>query len=209
MATDILYTLNEVFDLAASSQNQFLNLLDAKLTDCIAKINRRDYEVLTNLMYIKDILHNQIQYVNRTLASIQNARHRKWPVATGDLGDRATTAKEAVIEDYKHIAKIAESLHARCIDSISTLMSSASIAEAKTAIQQQERVGKLTFLAFMFVPMSFTTSFFSMNAPEVQNLSIWTWFVLTSSILFVSLLFYRGHIQALFRWFRDRLFELL
>jgi Mg2+ and Co2+ transporter CorA len=55
-------------------------------------------------------------------------------------------------------------------------MSSMSISESKKAISQAERVGKLTFLAFIFVPLSFTASFFGMNVKEFgESTSLWWW----------------------------------
>jgi hypothetical protein len=43
------------------------------------------------------------------------------------------------------------------------LMSTMSIIESKNAIVQTESIGKLTELAFVFVPLSFATSFFGMD----------------------------------------------
>lgn len=48
-------------------------------------------------------------------------------------------------------------------------MSSISISESQKAIDQAQRVGKLTFLVFIFVPLGFTTSFFGTNVKELQS----------------------------------------
>lgn len=42
-------------------------------------------------------------------------------------------------------------------------MFSISIAEAERAREQATRVNRITFLAFVFVPLSFPTGFFGMN----------------------------------------------
>ena len=65
------------------------------------------------------------------------------------------------------------------------------LAESKKAIDQAERVGRLTQLAFFNIPISFTTSFFGMNFKQLNsgtNLSTWIWFVVSFPRLVISIL---------------------
>lgn len=117
-------------------------------------------------------------------------------------------AFEAVQQDYKHLLLQAQAMHTRCNEDITVLMNSASIAESKKAMAQAERLGKLTFLAFTFVPLSFTMSFFGMNIQELGqgSLSIWSWFTLSVPMLgFTLLLFYldlwQGSIDICRKWY--------
>jgi hypothetical protein len=67
--------------------------------------------------------------------------------------------------------------------------------QSQKAIQQAEGVVKLILLAFFFVPLSFTTSFFGMNFNELNRYkSIWTWFAVSGPLLLLSFLFWRFDI---------------
>lgn len=63
------------------------------------------------------------------------------------------------------------------------LMNSIAILESEKAIAQAGQMARLTFLAFIFVPMAFVSSFFSMNVPELQSVPLWAWFVASTVIL--------------------------
>lgn len=68
------------------------------------------------------------------------------------------------------------------------------LAEAQRSISQAEGLARLTFLAFLFVPLSFTTSFFGMNFRELigddgPNLSVYIWFAVSVPIFAISLSF--------------------
>ncbi|KAM3457473.1 hypothetical protein NHJ6243_007810 [Beauveria neobassiana] len=58
-----------------------------------------------------------------------------------------------------------------------------AILESEKAIAQAGQMARLTFLAFIFVPMAFVSSFFSMNVPELQSVPLWAWFVASTVIL--------------------------
>ena len=63
-----------------------------------------------------------------------------------------------------------EQLHARCIElskmctpGINLAMNKAAIEESRKAIEQSARLKKLTLLATLFVPLTFSTSLFGVN----------------------------------------------
>ena len=193
MACDAFYALTEVFQFAAFSEKQFLNLIDVKLEKFAHNEHGSDFEGLSNIKYVKTLLRRHIHLIQESLSSIHNTKHPKWPKAANEPGKKARMAFDAVQQDYKHLLLQAQAMHTRCNEDITVLMNSASIAESKKAMAQAERLGKLTFLAFIFVPLSFTTSFFGMNVQELGqgSLSIWSWFTLSVPMLgFTLLLFY-------------------
>jgi len=63
---------------------------------------------------------------------------------------------EQRIEDRKRLERRIEA-------SFQVLMSTMSIIESRNAVSQGESIGKLTELAFIFIPLSFATSFFGME----------------------------------------------
>jgi Mg2+ and Co2+ transporter CorA len=183
MAEDPFYALTEVFAIAATSQNQLLNMVEHKLAQHTQQ-SITDFDALPNLRYLKSVLLRQTEQTKQVCQSIQNIEDSKWPRSSGPA---ATRARNIVKQDYDHICEHARDLDRRCQEAITVLMSSVTIHDAKEAMAQASRVAKLTFLAFVFVPLSFTTSFFGMNFRELEDLSIWKWVAITLPIMLTTL----------------------
>lgn len=164
---------------------QFLNLIDVQLNKYTATTSD-ELDSLPNLEYTREILYRHIQKIQQVLHSIQNPNHPKWRKASNDVGRNAKTAAERLEQDFNHLHNQAETLHRRCNEAITVLVNSISISEFNKAIEQVKRVGKLIFLAFIFVPLSFSTSVLGMKVRELheENLLIYWWIVL-SVILFL------------------------
>lgn len=160
-----------------------------------------DFKSLSNLKYVNRLLCRHIQQIQQTLDSIHNTKHPKWPKARDHLGLKAASASEAIKQDFEHLLAFARALHDRCNEGISILMSTVSIEESEKAMVQAQRLGKLTFLAFIFVPLSFTTSFYGMNFKELdaKTLSIWAWFALSVPVLSITLFSFFFDIQQAWR----------
>lgn len=183
MTEDPFYALSDVFALAAASEKQFLNLIEQKLAQ-YSKPNDENFDALPNLRYIKQVVIRQTKHISLARNSIQTAQSSKWPSACTERGGRMRRAVEL---DWAHLEHVSRELDSRCQEAITVLMSTVTIQDAKKAIAQAERVAKLTFLAFIFVPLSFTTSFFGMNFRELEELSIWRWVVMSAPIITVTL----------------------
>jgi Mg2+ and Co2+ transporter CorA len=206
MATDAFYALNEIFSFAASSEMHFLNLIDTKL-DQYTESTENEFGSLPSLKYTKEILYRHIQKTQQTLDSIRNAKHHKWPKAGTKGRGKTKIAADAIEQDFIHLLGRAEMMHKRCNEAIVVLMSSVSISESKKAIGQASRVARLTFLAFLFVPLSFTTSFFGMNVTELANnrLSIFWWAVVSIPLSILTILLFYWDVTWLFKTGRKRL----
>ncbi|KAK1778044.1 cora-like Mg2+ transporter protein-domain-containing protein [Copromyces sp. CBS 386.78] len=193
MSQDAFYCLAEIFNFAASSQMEFLNLIDLKLDLYTSLPTEEDFKVLPNLKYSKKILYRYIQKTERVLESIRNATNKesRWPRPT-DQTEKARVTAQNIEHDFEHLLKRAQTLHSRTTDAITVLLSSISIYESQRAIQQAEDMAKLTFLAFLFVPLSFATSFFGMNFKELDGnkLSVWWWGVGSGISLVIAILAY-------------------
>ena len=85
---------------------------------------------------------------------------------------------ETLLVDFKDLDNEATSLSQACNDSIGLEMNMVSILDSKKSIEQADRVQKLTFLAYLFVPMSFITGIFWMNVKEINGSSpkLWLYF---------------------------------
>ena len=184
MTKDAFYCLTELLDFAASSHMEFLNLIDLKLDLYISLPAAEDFMVLPNLKYTSKILYRYIQKTERLLGSIRHAisSDSRWPKASSAdpaKSEKARITGQRIERDFEHLLKRANELHKRATDAITVLLSSISISESQRAIQQAEDMGRLTFLAFLFVPLSLATSFFGMNFIELDGtkLSVWWWAV--------------------------------
>lgn len=198
MATDAFYALNDVFSFVAASESQFLNLVDDKIYQYKSSA-LQDLEKLANLSYTRDILYRHIRSLQDALASFENIT-TNWPRANDDAARKAQNANNAIKQDFSHLLNLAHVLNKRCNEEITNIMSILSISESQQGIHLAKRLGRLTFLAFFFVPLSFTTSFFGMNVKELSDnkLSIYWWVVFSVVVCFVAVSAYFINLKRRF-----------
>lgn len=74
------------------------------------------------------------------------------------------------------------------MSSVSVQDSQLSIKQSRLSIDQAQRGSQLTFLAFVYVPLSFVTGIFGMNIQQINGsgLNIWVCFVALGPVIFVS-----------------------
>lgn len=210
MAQDAFYCLAEIFQTSATSINQLLNLIDTNSDwwtqnqlDLRPRKLAPDQDALPELKETKSILYHQAKKIKAALESIENAKLPLWPKDESEDGSRKARIKlESIERDFKHLLDRSEALHNRATEAITVLMSTMSISESRKAIQQTERVSKLTFLAFVFVPLSFTTSFFGMNVKQLgeSDLGIHWWFVLSVPITVMAVALYFIDVSWILPW---------
>ena len=197
MLYDTRYALREIFELVAQAELQFLQLCDAKLRD-FENINFiGDPDRSADLKNMKQVLYRHLLQNQEAEGSLEVlSTHTGWPKANDlHLKARADRSMDELKEDFKKLTKMTEQLHTQCTATIGLLMNEIVIVESREARLQAARLKKLTFLAFIFVPLSFTTSFFGMTIRELGadagSLSIWAWFSLSLPLLLVTLGFYK------------------
>lgn len=105
--------------------------------------------------------------------------------------DGAFTTK-GLFEDYEQLHMRCIDLSKTCIRGITLAMNKATIEESRKAIEQSERVKKLTLLATLFIPLSLSSSLLGMNIDVlVQNaVRFWWFFVLCVPITLFAYVFY-------------------
>lgn len=69
----------------------------------------------------------------------------------------------------KHIHSRVEKALAHAVSSYATMRAELAILDSRRSIAEAESVGKLTELAFIFIPITFAASVFSMQVEELQN----------------------------------------
>jgi Mg2+ and Co2+ transporter CorA len=191
---DAFYALTQLFAISAFSVNRGLNLVE-QCIDSQLKSSIEDMQIsLENLHEAKSIVQNYISGLQRILEFIQTRESAKWPRATAPkLRALADAAAEELIHNYQHPLNRATSLAQRISSESQWLMHKAMLNEPQRAFSQGSRVARLTFLAFLFIPLSFTSSLFGMNIVELvgeagPKVSVWQWAVLTAIVFAGSLL---------------------
>lgn len=202
---DPFYALHELFAFVASSELQFLNLVDSKLgPETGYEILSQKTPSLSNLLYTQEILQAHIQHLYENIETIKRRGSPDWQKApkTPELEKAAEAAASLLLRDFEFLLAKAQILSRRCETGTSVIMNSANIAESRRAMTQARRVGKLTLLAFFYVPLSFTASFFGMNFEQFgtsATIGIWLWFAVSVPVLLLSVLFYIWDVPAFAR----------
>jgi Mg2+ and Co2+ transporter CorA len=199
MAADPLYALSELFNFVASSESQFLNLLQFQIEKDILFQPENMEQPVANLKHSKTLLDEHLQYLRNTLEVLRNPtmldRHKtkqqgkeSVDAALQDGNDLIDAALQDLVLDYQHLLSRAESLATQCLGGTNIIMNAAMLKEARKSITQTEIITRLTYLAFFFVPLSFTASLFGMNFKQLGTgiLDIWWMFVVLVPLVLFS-----------------------
>ena len=202
MEKDPFYSLTEIFKFAAASEHQFLNLMKMKIKVVVAT-ETPNYGKIAELQAIRELINEHLETLRDTLKTVKARGGPKWPRAPSEtrMQKKADGAVLWSTSSYEELYSRAKTLSDRCKDAILTMTNDAMFRESQRAIQQTEQVAKLTLLAYFFVPLAFTTSFFGMNVKEISsnNLKIWTWFAITIPVLFFSFFVWFWDVKSLWR----------
>lgn len=192
-AADPFYALGDLFRFYAASENQVLNLLDEYTArETGHELLATEKPTLANLLYCQSLLEVHV----RRLRDLAEVVHRRggtgWPrlPQDGSLPSEKVNAAHSALEiDFQHMLRHAEAIAERCRKGMDVIMNNAMLAESKQAIAQAKRTARLTFIAFVYIPLSFTTSFFGMNVIEFvtgTSLSLWIWAAASIPVLLVT-----------------------
>ncbi|KAH1982797.1 hypothetical protein KXW88_003989 [Aspergillus fumigatus] len=178
-AGNSFYALHEILVFAAFSENQFLNMLETKLLnelDPTFLVHQKN-PTLSNLLYHQRILDRHIQRIKDNLAAFKGNGSLGWPRSALEPGKQRIVddVAETLIGDYEYLLSRSLTLSGQCSRGMQVVMNNAMIKESRDAMSQAEGVVKLTRLAFIFVPLTFTASFFGMNFAQFGqgHLSLW------------------------------------
>lgn len=191
MGKDAFYALHELFAFCASSQAQFLDMIaDNISTDAERTLAPEELGLgQSNFMYTQEMLEKQIAHVQDIIAVIEARGSASWPRAEDETQRQMCAgASEVLRKDYEWLLHRAKSLSARCNSEINNLATRVILAESRKAVELSEKVAKLTRLAFVFVPLSFTSSVFGMNLQPLvdERYSLWLFFAVSAPILIFS-----------------------
>jgi hypothetical protein len=202
MRRDPFYALHELFAFCASSELQFLNMMDSKISSETGYAMFHSAPILSNLLYNQEILESHEVRLRDIIEIIRRRGNPDWPRPLNTEEHQISEkAAEKLERDYGQLLHCVQSLQNRCEKGMRIVLGKASIREAELALSQSLRVAKLTQLAFFYIPFSFVTGFFGMNVSEfgTGRLRLWLWFATCIPVFLISVLFLVVDVPALLK----------
>lgn len=209
--SDRFHVLSDLFRLAAFSQKQLLNVMKEKImTETNRLLVKNENPTLANLLYFRDILEDQLSNTSNMLKLIndrnQTLQHGHRPVVTMST-DQRSAADHAVAEVsslFQDLHLQAQSLHEKCTQGMTVISNNSMLAESQRAIQQAKLVTKLTLVAFVYLPFTFTAGFFGMNFTELGTgtIHLWIFFATSLPLMLVTMAFFALDVQTIKRVLR-------
>ena len=148
---------------------------------------------LLHWRYLTDKLDVELRQLQRSLENFAAFLIPSQPTKSLLQKTKPAQSKAVIIStpleaQLKMILKEIFSLRQRTPSSYNSLMANMNIVESKRGIAEAESVTKLTELAFLFIPLTFSASIFSMQVRELEtaDISIWAFFLLAACITFGS-----------------------
>lgn len=154
------------------------------------EINSELHDRREDLARIKEGLIETAMYVPAEVKEYF-ARHPLWTTSS--------RIRIIGIENWKRLIEEATKLEAFLMETFQLFMSSVSVQDSRLSIKQSrlsidqaQRGSQLTFLAFIYVPLSFVTGIFGMNIQQINGsgLNIWVCFVALVPVIFVTVLLF-------------------
>ncbi|KAK8121403.1 hypothetical protein PG999_005523 [Apiospora kogelbergensis] len=197
-AIDPLYSLSPIFKFALYSEVALLDIIESNVRSEIAHsaVTAQESPTMSNLPYTRPILKRHIDSLRETIAFVEGFMKRPaYQAVINNPINQGAGEMASVLEDFRAALRRAEGLCDECFEGIGIVAHNATLQESQKAFAEARSVTKLTKLALVFVPLSFTTSAFGMNIKELGDAdapSIWVWTVITMAMAII--------VYAFFRW---------
>lgn len=197
MAVDAFYALNKLFEFSAASIDQLLELFENNIRMVPHHV---DTAALSELLVQQAYVDDYRSYLKDALEIVSARGSSKWPRAQEPKHrEQADHAAEQLHPRYQRLLRRCERISEQSASSISILMNLEGQQQSQKAMEQADRLGKLSVLAYIYIPIFFfAASFYGMNFVELgTQLSIWTYFVTALPLLAVSLIAWFVNIGAI------------
>lgn len=193
MASDPFYALHDLYRFAMSADIQLLNLIELYVRmDTSHESLKNDNLSISNLVYYRELLEDYLSRLQENTEVVRRRGGSLWPrVSENDRASyaKADAAADALLRDCEHLQRRAHSIRESCERGMNVIMNKMMLAESERAISQARRVGRLTFIAFLYIPLSFTTSIFGMNIEQLGtgSINIWVWIATSVPVLLFTM----------------------
>ncbi|MCJ1251904.1 hypothetical protein MMC30_009142 [Trapelia coarctata] len=157
----------------------------------------------TNLLYDQSVLEKDHTHLHESVDFIRTRGGSQWPrCKDANQEAKAAEAARVLLRHYEDLTRQTERALARYRGRMNLLMNSARIAETNKTIMQAKEVTKLTRLALVYIPLSFTASFFGMNIGIFVNgtpTRIWVWFAVSVPVMLISLILMKWDVVEVWK----------
>jgi hypothetical protein len=186
-------------------RSTILNVVEAKIREDTAAELIPDHNVSpANMIYFQIILEQHAEKLRKTVGAIGSRDNVGWPQPSdSSQKEKGRASAQMLLADYKGLLRRTETLSNLCKSRLQILMSRAGIVESNKAIEQAKEVTKLTRLAFVFIPLSFVSSFLGMNLgpfAESAAYGLWIFFAVSAPLvvlLFMLMTWSKSHIRTM------------
>lgn len=204
MSCDAFYALSALCSFVASSSSQYLNLLADLLGKEQVRLSEPYLEdsdvILHRLKHTQSCLMTHAAKLAATLTWIESRGGSRCKHALPGAQSReaaiAESEAQSILCDFKYLADRSQQLLGQCAEQTELLMNRAALDTARRGVLQGQAIEGLTLLAFLFLPLGITTSFFGMNFKELAGkgqeeamLGIWVWFLVSVPVFLISVLY--------------------
>ena len=111
------------------------------------------------------------------------------PMTHAKYEEESSHAAAKLLRDYEELLEKAKELFQLYNEKLDDIKTNTSLLEARKSLAQSKSIGRLSLLAFFFLPLSFTTSLFGMNFREIgEDLSIWIWVAVSVPVFCCTLI---------------------
>jgi hypothetical protein len=127
-----------------------------------------------------------LRYINHTLDGLR----RLSPAHSDPNSVFHVPALSALTADFKHFCHEISALKTNCDQFLEQQVSKLALQDARTSLREARDLKRISYMAFIFVPLSLTSSFFGMNVRELDSGStpLWVFIVTALAILSSSIL---------------------
>jgi len=127
------------------------------------------------------IARNSTTSIGSLLDDKEKSSEAEGSSVTSQPSSAGTFSPKGLMDDYNALLQKSRKLCEKCKNGIEITMNKSLVLESRRAIEQTERVKKLTLLATFFIPLTFSTSVFGMNLKVFGqgNVAFW-WFIVFS-----------------------------
>lgn len=192
-----MFAIQEIFTFHAASELQYVNMLEDFVTDQISRAESKQAETdmssILHFDYARSILVRHDAYIQNLLGSIDTCL-KSWKQRAAQSQCCDEELRSTLRIDLDYLSTRTQNIIKLCEAGRSTIMSNASIEEAKRSNEQAVLVTGLTKatnrLTFVFLPISFLTSVFGMNFRQLGQgtLSIWLWVAIALPLLAICVI---------------------
>ncbi|KAK4664159.1 uncharacterized protein QC763_512665 [Podospora pseudopauciseta] len=90
-----------------------------------------------------------------------------------DMHDTRERTRKLLLDDYRSILHRAQSIKKAVDSGMAVITTEIRMQEARRSTEQAHKIGRITVLAYFFLPLSFVTSIYGMNFIEFKDDNMW------------------------------------